>query len=60
MDPGREDRDASAGTLTIADRRSMAPVQDANPIGDRILGAYYCVFVAPEYLRSIFLGGPVV
>jgi len=51
---------AAAGKLTIADRSLDAPVGTVNPIGDRILGAYYCTFVAPEYIRSIFLGGPVV
>jgi hypothetical protein len=50
---------AAAGTLTIADRSLDAPVGTPNPIGDRILGAYYCTFVAPDYIRSIFLGGPV-
>lgn len=49
-----------SGNLVIADRSLVANVGDVNPIGDRILGAYYCTFVAPEYLRSIFLGGPVV
>ena len=30
-------------------------------LGDRILGAYYCTFVAPDYIRGIFLGTqPVV
>ena len=52
---------ASAGVLTIADRSLDAPVGTANPIGDRILGAYYCTFVAPDYIRGIFLGTqPVV
>lgn len=52
---------AAAGVLTIADRSLNAPVGTANPIGDRVLGAYYCTFVAPEYVRGIFLGTqPVV
>lgn len=51
----------SLGVLTIADRTLNAPVGTINPIGDRILGAYYCTFVAPEYIRGIFLGTqPVV
>jgi hypothetical protein len=25
-------------------------------LGDKILGAYYCTFSTPEYLRSVFLG----
>jgi hypothetical protein len=52
---------ASSGVLTIADRSLNAPVGTVNPIGDRILGAYYCTFVAPDYIRGIFLGTqPVV
>ena len=60
VDPRREDRH---GRRRNPDhRRSLAqrPGRCQNPIGDRILGAYYCTFVAPEYIRSIFLGGPVV
>jgi hypothetical protein len=28
----------------------------ANPIGDRVGGAYYCTFSTPEYLKAVFLG----
>lgn len=50
---------ATPTVLTIADRSLVAISGSPNPFGDRLTGAYYCTFVAPEYLRSVLLGGPV-
>lgn len=50
---------ATPTVLTIADRTLVAISGTPNPFGDRLTGAYYCTFVAPEYIRGVLLGGPV-
>jgi hypothetical protein len=50
---------AAAGVLTINDWSLIAP-STVSGFPDRLLGAHYCVFVAPEYLRAVLLGEPVV
>ncbi len=44
------------GLLHIGSRALDSNTGVANPIGDRVSGAYYCTFVAPEYLRAVLLG----
>lgn len=51
---------AENGVLTIADRSLVSEWNEAAAPSDRLRGAYYCTFVAPDYIRSIFLNGPVV
>jgi hypothetical protein len=45
-----------SGRLEIRSATLDSPTTVANPIGDRVSGAYYCTFSAPEYLRAVFLG----
>jgi hypothetical protein len=49
---------AQDGVLTISDR-SLVSVSTGPSTSDRIKGAHYCTFVAPEYLRSVLTGGQV-
>lgn len=47
------------GVLHIGSSAVVNPSSDSTLGPDRFYGAHYCVFVAPEYIRSVLLGGPV-
>jgi hypothetical protein len=51
---------ASAGVLHVGSSAVVNPSSDSAPGPDRFYGAHYCIFVAPEYIRSVMLGGPVL
>lgn len=51
---------AAGGVLTIADRSLVSEWNEPAALNDRTRGAYYCTFVSPDYIRSVFLNGPVV
>ena len=47
---------ATDGSLHLQSRALYAAVGTPNPIGDRVLGAYYCTYTVPSYLKGVLLG----
>jgi hypothetical protein len=47
---------AKGASLEIRSAKLEALSTSPNPIGDRVVGAYYCTFSTPEYLKAVFLG----
>jgi len=50
--------------LQVPSKSLISPISPSPPLtgfeSARFLGAHYCTLVAPTYLRSVLLGGPVV